>query len=445
LKQAADTIKEVSKFTKLLNKLTGKREVTATGVPPTGAEFSGDKWPGGKNPAEVELRAKDAGSAKFNKDKVFEDKRPNPAVDHRLDTTEYTRDDTPYVNASFRFNEGSPFESFWDIKDTKVGKRIVASFLNTPSTLGKKTQAALKYFSGEEYGKKIIDNILRVQAEKDSGKRNITGIDYIKNQLNAEYIGKSKSASLDAEARDPKVKDKAKIRRYYKDAYGDAEYARELTSKKKDPKAKVAMEGEGGSNDDMDVEYKPDDEHPKDKNEGEQKDGTGTISSVDPEIVKAKARKAVELAKLYASRGSIPFTKEAIYTKAKEFMNISDQDYSVRESTLKELPVVNENALKLAHIPDTEVGISGNKAEGVRDPKAAVKTDGLEGSPKTDAKISKQSSIVPQVSSEVEGKAPEVSSFFTTTEKRLRDKGINVQGARLRYPRQIRHPGCGYV
>jgi len=136
--------------------------------------------------------------------------------------------------------------------------------------------------------------------------------------------------------------------------------------------------------------------------------------------------RAVELARKYASVGAIPFTKEAIYQKAASFMHLTDDEFCIKESTISEMPIVNEAALKQAHIPDTETGIVGNSKEGVRDPKASVKTEDINPNVRSDAKISKQSSIVPQLQVNPEGGNLDLSSMFTTTLNKLARKGVDI-------------------
>ena len=484
LKSALKTIEEVGIFQKAVQKIFGKKEVTATAVPPTGAEFSGDKFPSKTgDPKMVEERAWKGSAEKFNRDRKWEDARVNPAVDNRLTSVDYNRDDKPHVNASFVFNADSPYESYWDITDTKVGKRIVSNFLNTPDELGDKDDAAFKFFASQEYGKRIVENVMTKEQEKEaklasktSGSA-IDGIDFVKNTLNGKY------AKLTTDARAPKIKDKAAVRKYYADMYGDSEFARELTSTKK-----KAAEGESK---DMDVEYTPEKEHPAEANPGEQfekaKDGPGALSSLrsrswvkgkkcphcgkvidsetvasiekatwkkkvcphcgksvegetesslqnSPELIKARARRSVDVARYYAAIGAIPFEQKAIYAKAQELMGLEDSVFNTKEATLKELPIVNEAALKEAHIPESEYGIVGNTNTGVSEPKSTVATEDMNATVNSDAKFSskKTASIVPQLTSDVGGL--KLSSAFTTLESKLAKVGVSLENARIRRP-----------
>ncbi|MCK9428668.1 MAG: hypothetical protein M0R17_01485 [Candidatus Omnitrophica bacterium] len=442
LKQVAETLNDVERINQVIERSATRR--LATAVPPTGAEFSGDKWPNSKNPSEVEQRAWEGGAAKFHKDRKFEDARPNPAVDNRLNVEDYSRDDKPYVNASFVMVPENRYASYWDITDTASGKRMIADFANAPTNLGQKNENGFRQFASSQYGEKIVNKIMEQEGTKTASSNPVDGIEVARQILNGRY------ASI-KEAREPKVKDKASVRRYYKDAYGDAGYAKKMTAwdekvedekeekkekaeekkEKAEEKAekKEASEGDAG----MDIKYKPADEHPADKNKGEAKKGPGTLSSQDPQVIKAKAYKAVELARIYASIGAIPFTKEAVLNKSREVQKLSDSEYDAKLATLKELPITNESALKSAHIPETETGIVGNTAEGVRDPKSQVKTDDLNNDVKSDAKVS---SLVPQFTkSSSEGSRTDFSSLFSTTASRLREKGIMPEKSRIMRPK----------
>jgi hypothetical protein len=435
LKHALQTVKQVGAFTKAINKLFGNKDVVATAVPPTGAEFSGDKWPSGKgDPKLVEERTWHSGAEKFNRDKKWEDGEPNSAIDPRLKTDHgegYKRDESEFVNASLVFSDKNPYESYWDIVDTKTGKRVVANYLNTPDELGEKNDETFKLFSSKEYGRRIVENVIKKEMEKEAKlagstpRSSIDGIDFVKNTLNGKY------AKLTNEARAPKIKDKASVRKYYSDMYGDPEFARELTSNKK-----KADKEEGGMRED----YKPKDDNVETKNSGEDtgeaKDGPGKISQKkeDPELIKARARRAVDVARYYAATGAIPFDQESIYAKAEELMSLSDSDFTSREAVLKELPIRNEAALKQSHIPEAQDGIVGNTALGVREPKAqATDTEDMNSTVNSDAKIAKKSSVVPQLTSETEG-GLKIAHQFTTIESKLTRKGVSIQNARLRRP-----------
>ena len=429
LKQAISTIKDVGTFWDVLTKVVGRR-VQATAVPPTGAEFSGDKWPNGKDPKMVEDRAWHKGADKFEADRSFEDARPNAAVDNRLTTVDYSRDDKPFVNASFKYNLASPYDSYWEITDTKTNRRVRASFIGAPDRLGTKDRDGLKRFGTEEYGQRIVSNAILQQMKKDAGKADISGLDFLISELNAKEVP-MKTAG-DVTAREPKVKDKASVRRYYAEAYGSPEYARELTSSEK-------KAGEGSpAKDPMNVEYTPKDDKVESTNTGEDepgeaKDGPGTLSKQDPSVTKARVAKAIDVARIYASRGVIPFTKQALYDKAKELLAMSDADFNAKKATLEEFPIRNEAALKSAHIPDTETGIVGNPAEGVRDPKATVKTEGIDSSVKSDAKATQSAAVVPQLAKTASDESAPLP--FNTLASKLGRKGIDVNSLNLRRPR----------
>jgi hypothetical protein len=110
-------------------------------------------------------------------------------------------------------------------------------------------------------------------------------------------------------------------------------------------------------------------------------------------------------------------------------MKMDDATFSATAATLESLPITNESALKESHIPDTEKGIVGNKSEGVRDPQAKVKTEDINAAVKGDATISKSASLVPQMTTDSEGKK-DLSAFFTTTASRLEKKGISINQLR---------------
>ena len=391
------------KIAKSLGYVKADKVVEGTAVAPTGAEFSGDKFPGGKNPAEVENRAWDAGAGKFHRDVAWENSRTNPAVDHRLDTTQYQRNDAPYVNASFKFNKANKFLSFWEIVDTKSGKKVTADFANVPASIGVKNADSFKLFASKQYGERIIDTIV-------SG-----GIDSV-----AKSLGGTVSA-LDKNTLKVVAADKGSLRSYYTDAFGDAGYSGELVA---------------GKDNSMSQGYTPKDNSVKSKSV-ETKDGTGKISNKpedeDHQLLLAKSRQAIMLARKIASRGGLPFVKLAIMKKAEELMELDDASFTARDQALDDIPVVNEAALKNAHIPDTEVGIVGNTKEGVRDQSATVKTEDLNSGVSGDAKINKSATLVPQMLSA----GPEAIKFtFNSVKKRLEEKGI--QPGQLRIAKKSR-------
>jgi hypothetical protein len=419
LKHAANTIREVGKFSKLVNSLLGKKEATA--VPPDRSKFTGDKDVPSTD-AHVEVDAWHAGAEKFKSDRTFENKRPNPAVDNRLDDVDYKRfgEDKPYVNATFVHKPENKFSSYWDVIDTKTGKRFYADFTNMPEKIGRKTEYSFNEFASQEYGKKLLNAVIAA------------GPDSVRADLNGTFVN-TKTSDLKAIAAE-KGKDKSTLRKYYADAFGDKNYARELTSAEKEAQnQKTAGEG-SPAHDKMETEYKPADEHPSAKNNGSTKDGPGKLSNKveDPEVIKARARRAIELARVYAACEMIPFTKTACMNKGAKLMALTDEQFSMKEATLAEFPVKHPEFLTVAHIPDTEVGISGNTSEAVRDPKAKVKTEDLNSSVKSDAAISKSASFAPQMQTEGP-KNLSVSSSFRTVEQRLQNKGVDLN--KLRRPK----------
>jgi hypothetical protein len=209
----------------------------------------------------------------------------------------------------------------------------------------------------------------------------------------------------------------------------------------------VTAEESGAQGTKMTVDYKPEKDDVNKSNAGEQigeaKDGPGKISGKQEsdEVLLAKARRATELARKFASRNSqFSYDIDSVYAKAREYMKLSDADFAAREAALEELPIVNEAALKGAHIPDTETGIAGNTKEGVRDPKATVKTENIDSNVKSDAKIStsaKTSSFVPQVLASSESQGPmDIAGRFNTVSNRLQRKGIDPSRLRVAQHRQ---------
>ena len=134
LKQVANTLEQLSALEKVMDKIGFVRKakiVNATAVPPTGSEFSGDKWPNGKNPVEIETRHWEAGASEFHKDVAKENKLPNPAVDDRLTDAGNPHEDKPYVNASLFVPEDNKFGAYWNVEDTKSGKNFISASIKS--------------------------------------------------------------------------------------------------------------------------------------------------------------------------------------------------------------------------------------------------------------------------------------------------------------------------
>ncbi|MFA5395632.1 MAG: hypothetical protein WC346_06370 [Methanogenium sp.] len=410
VEEAADTLISSKRAIQKVEKIFKE----GTSVPPTGSEFSGDKWPNGKDPKEIEDRAWHAGAGKFDKDLAWEHKRTNPAVDKRLTTEEYPRDDAPYVNATLHVVDGeNRYASYWDIFDTKQNKRMLVTFANLPTEIAPAADDNhLKMFTSQGYGNCIIAHIQQ------------HGFDNVQSTLNGK-IAKFDLPKLAKTAADSKTN----IRKFYKDAYGDPSYASKLTA------------GEDKSK--MDVAYTPEESTIKDYDD-KTKDGTGTLSKQKPvvtqkvateedkAVIQAKANKAVEGATFAASRGVIPYTVQDVRKLAKEYFNYTDAEYKAVMATLGKLPLTNEAALKEAHIPDAEAGVVGNPLEGVRDPKASVKTEDIDTNVSSDAKIAKQASFVPQISKDnaLQVKSP----FKSRIVEGLQKKGVlqDVKGPRFK-------------
>lgn len=401
LQKTLQTVKEAKSIWKQLGSIFGSHTKESTAVPPTGAKFTGDKWPNKKNPAEVELRHWNAGQEAFTKDNKKYNDNPNSASEPRLQDSVDPHDEKPYVNASY-----NDVGKYWDIIDTKTNKAIRYSFANAPIkfSLNKtaKTEDDLKNFSKMQYGKRLAD------AVRDDG------IESVKTQVNASYIN----------IKEAEKNDKTSIRSYYTEAFGDADYAKKLTSTTENGK--------------MNIDYKPEKDEVKndDKNPefGESKDGAGKISSQDKELLEIKAKRALEVTRLAAAAGVVDFNKQAFKKYAMELMDKSDETIATLEETFNNMELVNEAALdKTATIPDADSGIVGNKYEGVRNPKAKAETEGkISNNVAEDAKIAnKTASFVPQMSVNTPQNL-QISSLFTTTEKKLREKGILPESLRLR-------------
>ena len=317
LKQVAKTLEEMSILEKVLDKMGFTRKATA--VPPTGAKFTGDKWPEGKDPKDVEDRQWHAGADEFKRDKKKEDSMPNSAVEDRLIDAGNPHDEKPYVNASY-----NDLGRYWDVVDKKAGKAIRFSFANAPLSLGPKDEKGLARFASKAYGSRIISVVMS------------DGIEAARQIADAQYINIREAAKGDS---------KASVRKYYTDAYGDASYAKDLTAKK--------------NTDEMNVEYKPKDDEVKD-NDFKTKDGPGKISSVqDPTVIKAKAANGVRIARLAAAAGIIDFNKQSIKQYAKDLMDKSEETLAMLEATLQEAELVNQAALDTTAFPTIPLSASG--------------------------------------------------------------------------------------
>jgi hypothetical protein len=474
LKEAAQTIEDVAKIRALIAKL----DKTATAVPPSRSDYSGDKWGPNGNPALVENRQWAAGASEFDKDRNREDARPNPAIDDRLQDKGNPHEEKPYVNARFVPVKDNKFGSYWDIFDSKTKKRVIASFANLPAGVTPvKNDTAFNQFSTKTYGDNIINHVL------------------------TQGIGKVATVLAAQEVRPPLqsfAAEKSDLRKYYTDAYGSAEYATELTS--------------GADNTKMEEGYKPKDEHPSSKKE-ETKDGPGklskridklnksikstaakldhfkktasvitdekgvlltdklakklakkqakvtklseklakkfpdfikkkkdkkdkkskmsSMSAEEKALLKVRADKAIEVARRFAAVHAIPFTRTALLAKGQELLAMTDEQFKIATATVNQMPIVNEAALKESHIPETENGIVGNKSEGVSNPKAKVKTEDINPNVKSDAAISKEASFVPQFQVPSGKKIPDITANFSTISNKLRNLGVDPKTIRM--------------
>lgn len=398
---------------------------TATAVPPTGAEFSGDLWGDKGNTALVENRAWESESAKFHADVKKENAMPNAAVEPRLDNQGYKHDDKPHVNASFNAVLSNKFASFWDVRDSRTGKRFVASFAGAPDQLGPRTDAGFGKFSSKVYGTVLCDAVIT------------DGVDSVRASLNGKWLGKE--ASLDTVAKTPDIKNLGEVRKYYAEAFGSPEYARELTSRQHTT-GKTAS----GTNDGMNIKYQPKDKTFR-KTDEKTKDGPGKISAQEsPDVTLARAVRAAAVARKIAAVGVIPFIKTAMVIKCRELMTLAkdnDAAFLAVEAQYDQMIagglMKNEAALTTAHIPDTETGIVGNSAEGVTKPASQVTTEDINSGVKGDAKINKKASLVPQIQTDNQPNGPDFSHMFTTTVTRLQRKGVDPGSLRSAVRRTI--------
>jgi hypothetical protein len=412
------------------------REVLGTAVAPTGAEFSGDKTLS-KNPAAVEMRQFEAGNEQFRSDKKKYDAMPNPASSPRLTDEGNPHELGAYVEAKAveRNDKFSSAIVVRSLNKDKKGKYAVLTFENLPEEVGKKTTANYAKFLLPGFAKNIEAHVRK------------SGIDAVAAYLN----GRVDTIGLATTAREPKIKDKAELRAYYKDAYGDDEFARELTSGQK-TSVDLAMginqdKTKGVTRDTMDIAYKPEFESANAEKgglEGGNKTdslGDGKAPTKDASLTlearQGKARAAVDLARLASSRGLVPFTKTGIKDKALEIIAFSDEKFNAYKEVLEGMPEVNAILLE-AHIPDADTGIVGNKREGVRNPKEQAKTDGLDSQVKSDAKISESSkqaqltrtaNMVPQMQVTSALTKESFAANMDTLQNRLAKRGLTLEGS----------------
>jgi hypothetical protein len=407
-------------------------KVLATAVPPTGAEFSGDKGINGdiNYSARKEIKQFEAGNEEFKRNKGKEDRMPNPSSDPRLIDEGNPHEFGAYVNAKVVKKNpvfGSAIVMRSLNKDGK-GRYAVATWEQLSPAIGPKTAANYEIFTSPSFARNVEEHIRK------------NGIETVASFMNAELD----SLGLQTTAREPKVKDKSKLRAYYADAFGDSEFARELTSSQKQAtdlgmginQDKAGAVTKGGA--EMNVAYKPETESANDTeggleggNTGESV-GTGSVKTeASLQVRAARARKAVDFARVAASRGVIPFTKQAIATKAREVVAYSNEKFAAQLELLNTLPIVKEAAIKEARIPENEeveTGILANTHESVRDPKnSSVSTDGLKPEVKSEGKISAASSLVPQMHTTSSLAPKSFVHGLNTIANRLRKKGINPE------------------
>lgn len=405
------------------------QQVLATAVPPTGAEFSGDKGINGDNnySARKEIKHYEAGNEEFKRNKTKEDRMPNPTGEPRLIDEGNPHEFGAFVNAKV-VQKNPVFGSAIVMRSLDKegrGKYAVATWEKLSPAIGPKTAANYEVFTSKDFAKNVEDHIRK------------NGIETVAAFMNAELD----SLGLQATAREPKVKDKSKLRAYYADAFGDSEFARELTSAQKtgtelgmginqDKAGAVTKSGE-----EMNIAYKPEVESADGTKGG--LEGGNTGDSVGTGAVKteaslavreARARKAVDFARIAASRGLIPFTKTAVATKAREVVGYSNEKFDAQLELLNGLPIVREAAIKEARIPENEeveTGILANTHEAVRDPKnSSVGTEGLKSEVKSEGRIS-TAAVVPQMHTTSSLAPASFVNKLNTIANRMRQKGLD--------------------
>lgn len=401
--------------------LKSAKELFGTGVPPTGAEFSGDKNLS-KDVVKVEQSAWNAGAAKMHSDVKKENTMPNAATEPRLDNQGYNRNDKPHVAAILKNVKNNKYASFWDIYDSKTGKRVIASFSNVPDEIGARNEEGYKRFASKAYGETICSHVIS------------RGIENVRANLNGQYL--LKTASLDVIAAAPDIENVGKVRKYYAEAYGDAQYAREMTSSQQNQRT--------AGEKDMNVKYVPKDKVFR-KTDGPTKDGPGKLSSQEEKaVITARAERAVVVARKAAALGVIPFVKTAVMGKCRELMTLAasnDKAFLAVEASYDEMLkaglAVDASILTQAHIPDTEQGVVGNNADGVSNPKSQVASEDINNNVKSDAKIAKKASIVPQMQTESGSQITDFSHMFTTTASKLQNKGVDITSLRTAQRRTV--------
>jgi len=424
VKEAKDTWRELG-------------QVFSTAVPPTGAEFSGDKGVNGDNnySAKKEIKHYQAGNEKFHANKAKEDALPNAAVEPRLTDAGNPHELGAYVNAKI-VNNKSVFGTALVVRSLnkeKKGKYAVVTWDKLSPQVGDKTAENYAIFTSPIYTQNIESNVKK------------SGIDAVAAYLNADVdtIGLAVTSE-----REPKVKDKAKLRAYYADAFGDAEFARGLTSNKKSGTDLGAGINDAAANkgtksgDDMNINYTPEEESANDV-EGGLTGGNdaGSVGSGKPkteasvEVRMAKARAAVDFSRLAASRGIVQFTKTAIADYARKVVAYDETKFSAQKELIESMPITNESALKEARIPDNEEverGILANTAEAVRKPaNKNVSTEGVDASVKSDGKIS-QAAIVPQMQTTSSLQKESFAHNLNTYANRLRKQGLDPDSESFR-------------
>jgi len=406
--------------------------VFGTAVPPTGAEFSGDKGINGdiNYSAKKEIKHYEAGNAEFHTNKAKEDALPNAAAEPRLTDEGNPHEFGAYVNAKV-VNKNNVFGSALVLRalnKDKQGKYAVVTWDKLAKAVGDKTAENYAIFTSPAFSQNVVNHIRK------------NGIEAVAAYLNAEVD----TIGLEATAeREPKVKDKAKLRAYYKDAFGDAEFAKALTSSQKTGANLGAGINDAAANAgtksgvDMNINYKPEEESANDVEGGltggNDADSVGSgkpKTEASVEIRRAKARVAVDFSRLAASRGIVKFTKTAIAEYARKVVEYDEAKFAAQKELIESMPIVNEAALKEARIPDNEEveqGILANTHEAVRKPdNKNVDTEGVASEVSTDGKIT-QAAVVPQMQTTSSLTKTSFAHNLDTYANRLRKQGLDPE------------------
>lgn len=403
--------------------------------PPTDAEFTGDKELSPR-PEQEELDHWHEGDARGDRDKSKEESMDLNALPDKVELFEAMKKLTTRL---VRQKEGRASDTMW-VVEAANGKRLgsvtfadalgdyerdfteenYAQFVSPQ--YGEEIRAAVAAFGPKVLKTGFADISMTAQAKieqfvKEAAANKIAGMEKVKEA----------AMNIVRAFESPDVPDKQKLISYFTDAYGDGEFARELVNAMLARKVKIAKAVEAG------LRYK------KAYEEVNGREG-----------LRARARRAVDLAKAMASKGLIEATREAISAKAKELATHTDEQFQAVASALGFKVAAPDEDFERHMQDNPEAGITGNPLEGVRDPKAKVdQTENLQPEVNRDAKIAseeedeedevdveavrthvkKTASAVPQMTSGPNYSfGPDLSfldGMWSTTPNRLKRAGID--------------------